>query len=107
MALGFSRILVALIAGAAGGAVVAALRSDTSAARPAAKRAIRTGVRVYEQARETIGELGETASDLIAEAQAELERDRGSAAESPEAPREHVVPFEARPATDAEKKLHG
>lgn len=112
MALAFGRVLVALIAGAAGGVLVTALRSDAGKARPAARRAVRTGVQLYEQARQTLGELGETASDLIAEAQAELEQERESAA-SPQAENarqaqcEHVVPFEGRTAAEAERKLHG
>ena len=49
--------------------------------RPAAKTAIKQGVLAYEIGRERVAELGETMSDLMAEAQFELGAER--AAEAP------------------------
>jgi soluble lytic murein transglycosylase-like protein len=107
MARVFNRIFFALIAGAAGGAVVSALRSDASrSARPAAKRALRTGVQLYERARQAVAELGETASDLVAEVHAELDDERRAADSSGERGGEQIVPFEARSAAE-ERKAHG
>lgn len=105
MARGFSRMFFALVAGAAGGALVSALRSDSSIGRPAAKRAVRAGVQMYEQARQTIGEWGETASDLVAEVQAELEDERAGGAVDEKMDGEQVVPFETRPSAEAERKV--
>lgn len=45
--------------------------------RPAAKAVIKGGMMLY---RETVSEIGEVASDLIAEARAELEEGNGRAA---------------------------
>src|SRR6185437_6416267 len=50
-----------------------------SVLRPAAKAAIKSGMVFY---RETLSEIGEMASDLVAEAQAELAQERGAGAES-------------------------
>jgi hypothetical protein len=108
MALGFNRMFFALVAGAVGGALVSTLRSESSAdARPTAKRVVRAGVQFYLQAREAISEWSETASDLVAEVQAELEDERRRAAASGKTRREQVVPFEARPAPETERKLYG
>lgn len=103
MARAFSRMLFALIAGAAGGAIVSALRPEPGNARPAAKRAVRKGMEMYEQARQTVGEWGETASDLVAEVQAELDEERRTAEGAEKTRDEQVVPFEMRP--EAERKL--
>jgi hypothetical protein len=46
--------------------------------RPAAKGAIKQGVLAYEIGRERIAELGETMSDLMAEAQFELAAERAA-----------------------------
>ncbi len=52
MARVLNRIFFAVVAGAAGGALVSAFRSDgASNARPAAKRAIRAGVQIFQRAR--------------------------------------------------------
>ena len=45
--------------------------------RPAAKTLIKGGMAFY---RETLGEIGEMATDLVAEAKAELDREAGAAA---------------------------
>ncbi|MBV8615783.1 MAG: DUF5132 domain-containing protein [Acetobacteraceae bacterium] len=44
--------------------------------RPAAKAAIKQGVLAYELGRERVAELGESVSDLVAEAQVELAAER-------------------------------
>lgn len=110
MARAFGRMFVALLAGAVGGAVVSALRSESGSARPMAKRAVRAGLQLYEQARRSAAEWGEQASDLVAEAQAEFDEERAKAAVAPREERreereEQVVPFETRPLAEAERKL--
>lgn len=54
--------------------------------RPVAKAAIKAGVVAYDQARETVWELGEGFEDLVAEARAEL------AAAPPEPPTRRAPP---------------
>lgn len=103
MARAFSRMFLALIAGAAGGALVSALRPGPGEGRPAAKRAVKKGMEMYEQARQTVGEWGETASDLVAEVREELKEERRTADGAEETRDEQVVPFETRP--EAERKL--
>lgn len=44
--------------------------------RPAAKAAIKQGVLAYELGRERVAEIGESMSDLVAEAQVELAAER-------------------------------
>ena len=53
--------------------------------RPAAKAAVKQGVLAYELGRERVAEIGESMSDLVAEAQVELaaERARQHLAEAP------------------------
>jgi hypothetical protein len=46
--------------------------------RPAAKAAIKQGVLAYELGRERVAELGESVSDLLAEAQVELAAERAT-----------------------------
>jgi hypothetical protein len=100
-------LFFALIAGALGGALTAVLRpSIPDSARPVVKSAARAGIRLYEQAREIIGEWAETASDIFAEAKAELEEEHQKAAASERMESEQVVPFEARPGTEAGRKSH-
>jgi hypothetical protein len=101
------KLFFAFMAGAVGGALVASLRPALAGkARPAAKSAVRAGILAYEEARQVVAEWTETASDIIAETQAELEIERQLAASSEPARSEQVVPFEIRPASEAEKKLH-
>lgn len=40
--------------------------------RPLARTALKSGIIIYEKARETVAELGEAFDDLVAEAKAEL-----------------------------------
>src|SRR5437763_13759947 len=96
MAQSFGRnVIFALIAGAVGAALGPVVRPVVSSKfRPAAKGAIRAGLFMYEQARQTVGEWAETASDLVAEVQSELEEEQQSTAAPESEDREHVVPFE-------------
>src|SRR5579875_2835784 len=85
---GAGTVLLALAAGLAGGMLAPILMPRLKrGARPAAKQAMKLGLAAIERGRERATELAETASDLLAEAQAEyaLERLPAAAAEAPEA----------------------
>jgi hypothetical protein len=73
----FGTILTALTAGFAGGLlaplVLPRLQRDI---RPATKRLFKTGIALYERGRERAAELGELASDVMAEARAEYEAEQ-------------------------------
>lgn len=56
-------------------------------ARPVAKTAIKQGLTAYEVGRSRIAELGEYASDMLAEAQVELALERQQAPDVPPPPR--------------------
>ncbi len=47
--------------------------------RPVAKSVLKAGISAYEQGRVALAELNEQASDVMAEARAELEQETGSA----------------------------
>jgi hypothetical protein len=65
-------VAVALIAGAAGGLLAPVLWPAVArAARPAAKRAMKAGLIAYERGRELAAEWSESASDMLAEVEAE------------------------------------
>ncbi len=98
-------LILALAAGAAGGAVAALLRNDGKA-RPAIKSVVRAGLLMFEQARESFAEFSETATDVLAEAQAELDAERRAERAQPRR-EEQVVPFETRSAAEGERKAHG
>jgi len=99
-------LFLALIAGAIGGAIVqSAGPAVARMARPASKRAIRAGLRFYEQAYQTLAEWTETASDLIAEVQSEIQEERQSAAAPEPEDGDQIVPFESRPGAD-ERRMH-
>lgn len=101
-------LFLALIAGAIGGAIVPSVRPAVARiARPASKRAIRAGMRIYEQACQTLGEWTETASDLIAEVQSEIDKEQQSAAAPNTEGDDQIVPFESRQAADPERRAHG
>jgi len=69
-------VLTALVAGFAGGVVASlALPNASRSIRPAAKSVIKAGLAVYATGRERVAELGEAASDLVAEVQAEREEE--------------------------------
>jgi hypothetical protein len=101
-------LILALAAGAAGGAAATLLRQNKQEARLIAKSAARAGLLMFEQARASLGEFGETAADVLAEAQAELLKERATQSSA-----EHVVPFEQRSSSDqrssaeAEREAHG
>jgi hypothetical protein len=68
-----------------------AVRTLGSILRPAAKTLIKSGLVFY---RETLSEIGEMATDLVAEARAELDQEAGADRQPPakteaEAAREH------------------
>ena len=101
----FNRNVILVLA--ASSAVISLSRQKTGGYRPLAKSAIRAGLLIYEQARETLGVLTETASDLVAEARAELEEERRRSAHPHEDRGEQVVPFATRAAPEFERKING
>src|SRR5438270_11866538 len=80
----FGRLVTALVAGVAGGLVAPlvypALKRN---ARPVTRRAFKLGIAAAERGRELAAELGEHASDLMAEARGEYEAELRSAAREP------------------------
>lgn len=109
MATSLSRnIVFALVAGTVGSLILPAIKPAVSSkGRPAAKEAVRAGLLIYEKAREIVGEWAETASDIIAEVQAEMELEREAMEASEPADGEQVVPFEPRSPSQPERKLYG
>jgi hypothetical protein len=74
---GLAPLLTAALAGMAGGLVAPLIfPSLAGRARPAAKGAIKAGLALFERARVATAELGESATDLFAEAKAEFEGER-------------------------------
>src|SRR5579884_1770279 len=70
-------VLLALAAGFAGGMLAPLLFPNAARGmRPAAKSAVKAALALYERGREVAAELGETTSDLLAEAQAEFADER-------------------------------
>ena len=88
-------LFASLFAGLVGG-LIAPLVYPVLArnARPAAKRAMKLGLTVFESGRVAAAELGERTSDLLAEARAEYEAEltASAGAENPAAASE-VVPL--------------
>jgi hypothetical protein len=78
-----------LLAGAAAvGALAVFMPGGYRAVQPAMRRAMKAGIKAYEQGREQLSELAETAEDAYAEAMEELEREakqQEQAAEAAEA----------------------
>ncbi len=97
-------LFLALAAGVAGGAAATLLQRNGGGAHPTAKRAVKSGLLLYERLRGAIGEATESMSDIVAEVQAEMEAERGGDNARAD---EHVVPFDMKVATDPEKKAHG
>ncbi len=89
----FGTIFAAALAGVAGGLVapliLPRLERDF---RPAAKRLFKTGIALYERGRERAAEMGEFASDMLAEARAEYDAEQsvGVAEDNPVAANEVV-----------------
>jgi hypothetical protein len=79
----FGTILTALLAGFAGGLVAPLIlpRLERNI-RPATKSIFKTGIALYESGRERAAEIGEMASDMMAEARAEYEAEQAADAES-------------------------
>jgi hypothetical protein len=76
-------MLTALAAGFAGGLLAPLIlpRLERNL-RPASKRMFKTGIALYERGRERAAEIGEMASDMMAEARAEYEAEQAAAAEA-------------------------
>jgi len=79
----FGTILTALFAGLAGGLVAPLIlpRLERNI-RPATKSMFKTGIVLYERGRERAAEIGEMASDIMAEARAEYEAEQAAGASS-------------------------
>src|SRR5947207_13682374 len=71
---GLGTIVTAALAGVAGGLLAPLIlpRLERNF-RPATKRLFKTGIALYERGRERAAEMGESASDMMAEARAEYE----------------------------------
>lgn len=88
----FGTIATALLAGFAGGLLAPLLlpRLERNI-RPATKSMFKTGIALYERGRERAAELGEMASDMLAEARAEYEADQAVAGGEADAVAKEVV----------------
>jgi hypothetical protein len=96
-------IITAVLAGVAGGlAAPLILPRMERNLRPATKRLFKTGIAIYERGREKAAEMGEFASDMMAEARAEYAAEQVSAGveHEPVAANE-VVRLRNRPAREA------
>ena len=89
----FGTIVTAVLAGVAGGLMAPLLlpRLERNF-RPATKSLFKTGIALYERGRERAAELGEFASDMMAEARAEYDAEQsvGGALDEPVAVNEVV-----------------
>jgi hypothetical protein len=79
----FGTIFTALLAGFAGGLVAPLIlpRLERNI-RPVTKSMFKTGIVLYERSRERAAEIGEMASDMMAEARAEYEAEQAAGATS-------------------------
>jgi Protein of unknown function (DUF5132) len=96
-------IVTAVLAGVAGGLMAPLIlpRLERNF-RPATKSLFKTGIALYEQGRERAAEMGEFASDMMAEARAEYDTAQSVRAASDEpAPANEVVRLRDRPAREA------
>lgn len=90
----FGTIITALLAGFAGGlAAPLILPRLERNLRPATRRVFKTGIGLYERGRERAAEIGEMASDIMAEARAEYDAEQaaGGVAAANEATANEVV----------------
>lgn len=70
----FGRLMIALVAGVAGGLIAPLIYPAVARnARPAARKALKAGIAAVEHGRVAAAEFAEHASDLMAEARAEYE----------------------------------
>jgi hypothetical protein len=96
-------IVTAALAGLAGGLLAPLVLPQLERSfRPATKSLFKTGIGLYERGRERAAEMGEFASDMMAEARAEYDAERSiaDAAGEPVAANE-VVRLRNRPAREA------
>lgn len=85
-------LVLALGAGLAGGLIAPLFYPAVARnARPAAKRALKRGIAVFERGRVAAAELGEHASDLLAEARAEYADEQALAGREATAASSEVV----------------
>jgi hypothetical protein len=79
----FGRIITALAAGVIGGLLAPLVYPALARnARPATRKAMKAGIAAFERGREISAELGERASDLMAEARAEYDEEHKSLSNS-------------------------
>lgn len=73
----FGTIVTAMLAGVAGGLMAPLILPRVERSfRPATKRLFKTGIALYERGRERAAEMGELASDMMAEARAEYDAEQ-------------------------------
>src|SRR5437763_15237074 len=73
----FGTMVTAVLAGVAGGLMAPLILPRVERNfRPTAKRLFKTGIALYERGRERAAEMGEFASDVMAEARAEYEAEQ-------------------------------
>jgi hypothetical protein len=99
----FGTILTAVLAGIAGGLVAPLIlpRLERNL-RPATRSLFKTGIALYERGRERAAEMGEFASDMMAEARAEYDAEQSVAGTDSEAvAANEVVRLRNRPPREA------
>ena len=98
----FGTIVTAVLAGVAGGLMAPLLlpRLERNF-RPATKSLFKTGIALYERGREKAAEIGEYASDVMAEARAEYDLEQTAADEGDPVAANEVVRLRERPAREA------
>jgi Protein of unknown function (DUF5132) len=99
----FGTIVTAVLAGVAGGLIAPLIlpRLERNF-RPATKRLFKTGIALYERGRERAAEMGEFASDMMAEARTEYDAEQTIAdAEDDPVEANEVVRLRDRPAREA------
>jgi|SRR5438552_4319313 len=75
----FGTVLMALVAGVAGGLIAPMLAPQLARGiRPVTKSMFKAGIALYERGREKTAELGEIASDVLAEARYEYDAEQAS-----------------------------
>jgi hypothetical protein len=99
----FGTIITAALAGVAGGLLAPLVlpRLERNF-RPATKRLFKTGIALYERGRERAAEIGEFASDMMAEARAEYDAEQAIANDEDEPlAANEIVMLRDRPAREA------